>query len=78
MKYAPPSIASAKEQTFSRGFKDQLRKLCVKYNNPADVDALANAKRKVESVKLVMQDNIEMALQNCVKLETMEKATGGL
>lgn len=75
-KFPPTSIASAKENSLSKSFKDQFRKLCIKYNNPADVDALAATKRKVESVKLVMQDNIEMALRNCVKLESMEKATG--
>lgn len=75
-KYALTQTISAKENSLSKGFKDQFRKLCVKYNNPADVDAIASAKRKVDSVKLVMQDNIELALRNCVKLETMEQATG--
>jgi hypothetical protein len=29
-------------------------------------------------VKLVMQDNVDLALQNCVKLESIEKAAGTL
>lgn len=31
---------------------------------------------KVDSIKLVMQDNVDQALQNCVKLESIEKAAG--
>ncbi len=48
----------------------------MKYNNVSDVDAIASAKKKVEGVKLVMEKNIELALQNCVKVEQIEKATG--
>lgn len=29
-------------------------------------------------MKLVMQDNVDLALQNCVKLESIEKAAGKL
>ncbi|CAE7353809.1 VAMP726 [Symbiodinium microadriaticum] len=77
-KFPPTTIASAKENALSKSFKDQFRKLCIKYNNPGDVDAIASAKRKVESVKLVMQDNVDLALQNCVKLESIEKAAEDL
>ena len=37
---------------------------------------LASVTLKVESVKLVMQENVDLALQNCVKLESIEKAAG--
>ena len=50
-----------------------LQKICAKYDNLAEVDKLASVTRKVESVKLVMQDNIDVALQNTVKLESIEK-----
>ena len=50
-----------------------LQKICAKYDNLAEVDKLASVTRKVESVKLVMQENIDVALQNCVKLESIEK-----
>jgi hypothetical protein len=36
------------------------------------VDKLAAVTKKVDAVKLVMQDNINIALQNCVKLESIE------
>ena len=40
------------------------------------MDKLASVTRKVESVKLVMQENIDVALQNCVKLESIERQAG--
>jgi hypothetical protein len=53
-----------------------LLKICQKYDNLAEVDKLAAVSKKVDSVKLVMQENVDMALQNCVKLESIEKAAG--
>jgi hypothetical protein len=53
-----------------------LSKLCKKYDNLNEVDKLASVALKVDSIKLVMQDNVDMALQNCVKLESIEKAAG--
>jgi hypothetical protein len=41
-----------------------------------EIDKLASVTLKVDSVKLVMQDNVDLALQNCVKLESIEKAAG--
>jgi hypothetical protein len=32
--------------------------------------------KKVENSKLVIQENIELALQNAIKLETIEKCAG--
>jgi hypothetical protein len=46
----------------------------LRYDNLNEVDKLAAVTSKVESVKLVMQDNVEIALQNCVRLESIEKA----
>jgi hypothetical protein len=53
-------------------------KLCRKYDNLNEVDKLASVALKVDSIKLVMQDNVDQALQNCVKLENIEKAAGDL
>lgn len=50
-----------------------LLKICGKYDNLAEVDKLAAVSKKVDSVKLVMQENVDMALQNCVKLENIER-----
>ncbi len=40
------------------------------------VDKLAALSGKVNSVKLVMQSNVDAALQNCVKLESIEAQAG--
>ncbi len=53
-----------------------MNALAVKYDDIAKVDKLASVSRKVDSVKLVMQQNIDVALQNCVKLESIEKQAG--
>jgi hypothetical protein len=46
-------------------------KICEKYDNLAKIDKLASVATQVESVKLVMQENVDIVLQNCVKLETI-------
>lgn len=53
-----------------------LRKLCEKYDNLLEVDKLAAVMNKVDSVKLVLQENVQVALANCVTLENIEKAAG--
>ena len=40
------------------------------------MDKLSAVSKKVDTVKLVMQENVDLALQNCVKLETIERAAG--
>ena len=42
------------------------------------VDKLAALSGKVNSVKLVMQSNVDAALQNCVKLDSLEAQAGEL
>ena len=37
---------------------------------------MAAVTQKVESVKLVMQDNVDLVLQTTVKLESIEKKAG--
>ena len=38
-----------------------------------EIDAINRTMAKVDAVKLVMQENVEIALQNCVTLEHIEK-----
>lgn len=64
----------SKERALDKTCSSLLSKICQKYDNLADVDKLASVTLKVESVKLVMQENVDLALQNCVKLESIEKA----
>ena len=69
-------VLTAKDNAFTTQFRDQMRKLCIKYNNPGDVDALAATHKKVTAAKIVMQENIQLALNNCVKIEHLEQQTG--
>jgi len=65
---------TAKDQQLDKTCVNLMSLLCKKYNNLSEVDVLANVKNKVDTVKLVMQENVDMALQNCVKLESIEKS----
>ena len=65
--------ATAKDRTLDKMCLSLFQKVCTKYNNLAEVDKLAAVAQKVENVKLVMQENVDMALQNCVKLENIER-----
>ena len=67
---------SAKDRGLDKICAALFMKLCLKYDNIAEVDKIAAVEKKVETVKLVVRENVELALQNCVKLETIEKAAG--
>ncbi len=67
---------TAKDRSLDSTCRTLLQKICQKYDNLNEVDKLASVSQKVDSIKLVMQDNVDMALQNCVKLESIEKAAG--
>lgn len=47
-----------------------------RYDNLLEVDKLAAVMNKVDSVKLVLQENVQVALANCVTLDNIEKAAG--
>jgi len=64
----------AKDRALEKTCGPLLHKICQKYDNLNEIDKLASVTLKVDSVKLVMQDNVDLALQNCVKLESIEKA----
>ncbi len=68
--------STAKDRGLDKACNGLLLKICQKYDNLAEVDKLASVAKKVDSVKLVMQENVDLALQNCVKLESIEKAAG--
>lgn len=64
---------TAKDRALNSAAAQLLQKICQKYDNLQEVDKLAAVTQKVDSVKLVMQDNVDIALQNCVKLESIER-----
>lgn len=49
-----------------------LKKICTQYNRLENVDSISNVNAKVEQVKSVMHENINKALENTVKLESIE------
>lgn len=65
--------ATAKERSLDRPCSSFMQALCAKYNDVQQVDKLAGLAHKVNSVKLVMQENVDAALQNCVKLDHIER-----
>jgi hypothetical protein len=69
---------AAKDGALDKPASKLLLKLCQKYDDVNSIDKLAATFAKVQSVKLVMQDNVDLALQNCVKLESIERAAEDL
>lgn len=55
--------------------KSLHQKLLAKYD---DVAQLGRTVEKVESVKMMMQDNIEIALSNCVSLDAIDRQSDDL
>ena len=78
MAKAGDKASTAKEKALDKQCGSILLRICEKYDNLAEVDKLASVSRKVDTVKLVMQENVDLALQNCVKLESIEKAADDL
>jgi hypothetical protein len=70
---AGDKATTAKDRALDKTCMTLLQKICVKYDNLEEVDKLHAVYKKVDTVKLVMQDNVDQALQNCVKLENIEK-----
>lgn len=63
---------TSKEGGATKTCKSLFVKMCEKYNDVSSIDVLARTQSKVDGIKLVMQQNIELSLQNAVKLEEMQ------
>ena len=70
------AATEAKEKAFDRTCATLFSDLLARYNNLAEVDKLSAVSQKIDAVKMTMQENVSMALSNCVKLEQIEQATG--
>ena len=55
-----------------------FRRLCAQYDDLASVDSVHATLAKATTVKVVMQDSIELALQNCVSLEAIDRKADDL
>eukprot|EP00629_Pelagomonadales_sp_RCC1024_P009826 CAMPEP_0119264730 /NCGR_PEP_ID=MMETSP1329-20130426/3741_1 /TAXON_ID=114041 /ORGANISM="Genus nov. species nov., Strain RCC1024" /LENGTH=220 /DNA_ID=CAMNT_0007264521 /DNA_START=75 /DNA_END=734 /DNA_ORIENTATION=+ len=70
---ADKGLNVAAEGGLNREMDSRLARLCEQYDDLSRVDQLHSTLAKVESVKVVMQDSIELALQNCVSLESIDQ-----
>ena len=77
-KAGDQSLSASSHRALNRSCQSLLQKVFQKYDNVAEVDRLSQVNQKVENVKLVMQENVEMALANCVVLENIENMTEDL
>ena len=66
----------AKERSLDNACFPLFESIAKKYENSAAIDKLTAVLNKVESVKIIMQENVDLALQNCVKLETIQLQAG--
>ncbi len=64
---------TAREGAYDRTCSKTFENICTKYDDLNNVDKLSALSKKVDSVKLTMQANVDMALKNCVKLESIEQ-----
>ena len=72
-RIADKALAIQMEGGLNVDAKPLLGKLISKYSDLSRVDQLHATMTKVEAVKVVMQDSIELALQNCVALESIDQ-----
>lgn len=69
---------TAKDNSLTKLCVTILKKIAEKYDDLASVDKTHAVLQKVDAVKLKMQENIDVAIQNCVKLESIEKQSEDL
>lgn len=60
------------ELSLNKNFLQIFKKLYEKYNNPESIDKIVQVTNKINQVKDVMHENINVALDNMVKLEVIE------
>ena len=63
------SVAKDNDRALRGSCTTLLKAMCGKYDNLDDIDKLASVTNKVEVVRLVMEDNVRIALENAVKRE---------
>ena len=61
--------------SLNKNFLQIFKKLYEKYNSPESLDKLVQVTNKVNQVKNTMHDNIAIALENMIKIESIELKT---
>jgi len=71
-------IQSAVNKSLDNNLKKLFSSLCNKYDNLCDVSEIHKTMDKVDTLKLKMEENIQLQLDNCVALEDIQEQTEGL
>jgi len=66
--------STAQEESLSRPSQQIFRLIFERFQNPANVDKLAEVQEKIDVVKTTMKENIQQLLVNNEKLEQIEMA----
>lgn len=78
MAVGPAKLGIASAKSLERPFKKQARDIIVKYADASSLDPTAQVINKVESVKVIVDQNIKKVLQNQGNLEDLATRTDNL
>lgn len=65
-------VKNYKELQINSDFTNICKNLYVKFNNPESIDNLMKVSNKINQVKDIMHENISIALENTVKIDSIE------
>jgi hypothetical protein len=67
-------IAKDNDKALKQSCAGLLKDMCMKYDNLVEIDKLASVKtKKVEVVRMVMEENVRIALENTCKIEAIQE-----
>jgi len=72
------SLAVMHPGSLTKPLRKQFRDMMDKYDNPAKFDATADVNAKVDTVKIVMQDNIKKVLETHENIDRLESKTDNM
>lgn len=75
-KFEERALEAKTDRSLDRTCSSLMMKFCQKYDNLAEVDKLAAVTKRIESVKLVLEEEFIQSIHDCVKLECIERAAG--
>jgi hypothetical protein len=70
-------IAKDNDKALKQSCAGLLKDMCMKYDN-LEIDKLASVTKKVEVVRMVMEENVRIALENTCKIEAIQEETSEL
>jgi type III secretory pathway component EscV len=71
-------IAKDNDKALKQSCAGLLKDMCMKYDNLVEIDKLASVTKKVEVVRMVMEENVRIALENTCKIEAIQEETSEL